>query len=94
MTLRLCVLLREVPGQAAALHSYEDAVLALLSNHGASLRSRDVVDDRATGDPLEIQRIELPDEAALDAFLADPRRVAMDDRRRASIVKTQLLRLS
>jgi len=72
MSLRLCILLWECAGRAHDLAAFEDAVLALLPDHGGRLLTRDSVVDRQGGDPLEIQLIEMPDEEALAGYLRDP----------------------
>lgn len=95
MTIRLHVLLWESPGRADDLAVFEDAVLKLLPNHGGHLLMRDRVLDRSEDDPLEVQLIELPDEAALSSYLEDPARsdlVRLHDRD-ALIAQTQLLRV-
>lgn len=95
MTLRLCVLLWEHAGRAQDLNAFEDAVLALLPGHGGRLLSRDRVVNRRDGDPLEVQVIDMPDEAALTAYLQDPERteLARAHDRDAVIARTQLLRV-
>ena len=93
MSLRLCVLLWETPGQAEALEVYEDAVLPLLNEHSGRLVSRNTVVGRQAHDPLEVQTIEFDDQAAMDAYLADPRRSALDVDRRRAVARTQILRL-
>jgi len=64
-------------GRAAA-HAYEDAVLPLLSDHGARVVYRGT---RAAGEdetlPVEVHVLSFPGRAALNAYLADPRRVAL-----------------
>lgn len=52
---------------------YEAAVLALLPDHGATLERR----MRAVDGSTETHLLRFPDRAAFDAFIADPRRVAM-----------------
>ena len=52
---------------------YEDTVLALLPEHGAVLERR----ERAADGTAEVHLIRFPDQAAFDAFIADPRRLAM-----------------
>lgn len=96
MPLQLSVLLWEHPGRDEDLMIFEDAVLALLPTHGGRVVSRHVVLERADGDPLEVQVIELPDEAALDAFVHDPERTALASShdRDAVIARTQVLRLA
>jgi len=72
MSLRLCILFWECAGRAHNLAAFEDAVLALLPDHGGRLLARDSVVDRRDGDPLEVQLIEMPDEEALAGYLRDP----------------------
>lgn len=93
MTVRLCALLWERPGRADELRAYEDAVLPLLADNRGRLMSRDTVTGRVAGDPLEIQLIEFEDEAALNQYLRDPRRVAREHDRAEAVARTQLLRL-
>ena len=95
MAINLCVLLWEHPGRGDDLAAYEDEVLALLPSHGGRLVSRHVVVERADGDPLEVQVIEMPDEEALTEFVHDPvrDRLARAYDRDALIARTQLLRV-
>jgi hypothetical protein len=69
------------PGRAADAIAYEDAVLPLLTDHGAELLSRV---RRCEGEdpvlPLEVQLIRFPSRAALQAYLADERRIALRER--------------
>jgi uncharacterized protein (DUF1330 family) len=81
-----CVLLWARPGQENALTSYEDRVLALLPEHGARVL------DRAA--PTEVQLLEFPSAAALDAFMKDPRRTALAADRDAAIARTEIYPLS
>jgi uncharacterized protein (DUF1330 family) len=68
-------------GTADRASAYEDEVLPLLEDHGARVlyrgRRTDHHDDAV---PLEIHLLWFPDRAALDAYLADPRRGALLDR--------------
>ena len=57
----------------AAFEAYEAAVLPLLAEHGAVLERR----LRAVDDSAETHLIDVPSQAALDAYLADPRRAAL-----------------
>lgn len=93
MPLRLCILLWERAGHAHDLAAFEDAVLALLPDHGGRLLSRYSVVDRRDGDPLEVQLIEMPEGAALTGYLQDPVRtdLARTHDRDAVIARTQLL---
>ncbi|MFC7619830.1 hypothetical protein [Microlunatus sp. GCM10028923] len=90
----LCVLLWPRPGQEQALREYEDRVLALLGRHGATLVSRVANADHTDQLPYEVQVIDLPDQAALDAYLADPDRTALAEDRDRSVARTELLRVS
>jgi len=87
--LTLCVLLWSHPGQEEGLAAYEDTVLRLLAEHGAGVVSR--VRRKDAGDlPLEVQVIEFPDRAALDAYMSDPRRLASADVRERVVARTDV----
>jgi uncharacterized protein (DUF1330 family) len=81
----LCVLLWARPGGEEALTSYEDQVLGLLPDHGARVLDR--------GAPTEVQLLEFPSAAAVDAYMKDPRRTALAADRDAAIVRTEVLTL-
>lgn len=90
VTLRLCVLLWAAEGQDDALTDYEDTVLELIPQHGGEVVSR----VRRVGDgtgPLEVQVIHLPDESALQAYMQDPRRLALADVHRRAVARTEVL---
>lgn len=87
----LCVLLWPVPGQEQALRAYENRVLVLLERHGATLVSRVANDAHTDQLPYEVQVIDLPDRAALDAYLNDPDRTALADDRDRSVARTEIL---
>ena len=89
MTVRRCVLLWARPGQEAALVAYEDQVLTLLADHGGRVLQRLRGEGAGTA-PLEVQVLELGSAAALDAYLADPRRTALADRRDAAVGRTEV----
>jgi uncharacterized protein (DUF1330 family) len=98
MSVDLCVLLWPRDGMASALVAYEDDVLELVAEHGGAVlqrvRTRPSDDDAAGSDPpFEVHVIRFPDQAALDAYLADPRRTAMADRRDEAIARTEVLRV-
>lgn len=87
--LTLCVLLWSNPGEDEGLSAYEDTVLGLLAEHGAAVLSR--VRRRDAGDgPLEVQVIEFPDRAALDAYMSDPRRLASAELRERVVARTDV----
>ena len=93
----LCVLLWPRDGEGDALIAYEDAVLPLVAEHGGRVvqrvRARET-EDAAPGDdaPLEIQILEFPSPAALDAYMANPRRAALIPQRDAAIARTEIIR--
>ena len=64
----------EMPdGAAAAGQAYEDAVLGLLGRHGGLLERR----LRSVDGGTEVQIIRFPATAGLEAFMADPDRLAL-----------------
>ncbi|MBD8077895.1 hypothetical protein [Cellulosimicrobium arenosum] len=105
MPLTLCVLLWSHPGQSDLLTDYESQVLALVPRHGGRVvsRVRNVAGEAATSleraaehawEPCEVQVIELPDDDALAAYLADPERTARLDVRDRAIARTEILRVA
>jgi uncharacterized protein (DUF1330 family) len=91
-----CVLLWARPGMEAALSAYEDKVLRLLAEHGGRVLERGTVlpDSQHEGEPpAEVQFLEMPSEASLDAYMNDPRRLAMAAERDAAIARTDLFRI-
>jgi hypothetical protein len=68
-------------------------VLAMLPDYGGTVVSRDTVLGRADGDPLEVQVLEMPDDQAVKAYMADPRRDALPPREEI-IARTQVLRVT
>ncbi|MFW0787745.1 DUF1330 domain-containing protein [Gordonia sp. CPCC 206044] len=93
MSITCAVLLWSVDGRDAQLHSYEDDVLRLVAEHRGRIVSRVRRVDTDSDDPSETQIIEFADESAFDAYMSDPRRVAMADRRDACISRTRLWRV-
>jgi uncharacterized protein (DUF1330 family) len=88
----LCVLLWARPGQDDALVAYEDRVLALVPAHGGTVLQR----ARSSGEgghPLEVQFYRFPSEDALQAYLADDRRVALAAERDRVVARTELMRV-
>lgn len=85
----LCCLLWAHPGAEEALVAYEDRVLALLPDHGITLELR-AIGDGAPCRPLETQVYRLPSQAALEAYLADPRRTAHAAERDRVVARTEL----
>jgi uncharacterized protein (DUF1330 family) len=91
-----CVLLWARPGLETALSAYEDKVLRLVAEHGGRVLERGAVLPGSQHDgesPTEVQFLEMPSEASLDAFMNDPRRLAMAAERDAAIARTDLFRI-
>ena len=90
MSRTLCVLLWAQPGAQAALTAYEDRVLRLVPDHGGRVLQRGR--GRGTeGQPAEIQFIDFPSQAALDAYMADPRRTALAADRDRAVARTEII---
>ncbi|WP_348788948.1 hypothetical protein [Leifsonia sp. NPDC080035] len=85
----LCCLLWARDGEAEALTEYEDGVLALIPRHGGEVIQR-AVGDGADGRPHEVQLYRFPDHSALDAYVADPDRVALTGVRDRVVARTEL----
>ena len=88
-SLLLCCLLWAVPGRADALSAYEDSVLAFLPEHGGAVTQR-MRGTGTEGSPDEVQVFRFDSEAAVDAYLADPRRLALSDERDRVVARTEL----
>jgi hypothetical protein len=71
----LVALVEMAPGQADAGRRYEDAVLAMLPRHGATLERR----LRDTGSPAEVHVIRFESRAGYESFMIDPDRLALRD---------------
>ena len=91
MPVRLCVLLWPFEGRESDLRHYEDAVLRLLDDYDGQLIARETVERASREEPLEVQVIELTNQAALDGYMTDPRRLALDEERSYAIERTQIL---
>ena len=87
--LHLCCLLWAYPGTEKDLVAYEDAVLALVPDHGGRLLCR-ATGDGSAGHPLEVHVYRFPDQAALDAYVNDPRRLALAAERDRVVARTEL----
>jgi 2-polyprenyl-3-methyl-5-hydroxy-6-metoxy-1,4-benzoquinol methylase/uncharacterized protein (DUF1330 family) len=87
--LTLCCLFWARPGQVDAMKTYEDAVIMLLGDHGATILQR-AFSEGSEGHPHEVQIYAFPDQRALDAFLSDPRREALAPERERVIERTEL----
>ncbi|MXP23665.1 DUF1330 domain-containing protein [Gordonia sp. HNM0687] len=90
MPVTFVVLLWPVEGHADELHAYEDDVLRLVSAHGGRVLARASRTDDDPSRPLETQIIEFADRAGFDAYMADPHRMSMADRRTSCVARTEL----
>jgi uncharacterized protein (DUF1330 family) len=90
VSLTLCVLLWAQPGADDALVAYEDRVLALVPEHGGRVLQR-ARSSGADGQPLEVQLIEFPSAAALDAYMTDGRRTSLAAERDRAIARAQVI---
>lgn len=90
MTQSMYVFLWAHPGREQALIDYEDAVLRLVPEHGGRVVHR-AWTDGAKGEPLEIQLFEWASAAAMDGYMADPRRTAMSAARERAIARTEIV---
>jgi uncharacterized protein (DUF1330 family) len=80
----------------AALSAYEDKVLRLVAEHGGRVLERGTVLSGSQYDgepPAEVQFLEMPSEVSLDAYVNDPRRLAMAGERDAAIARTHVFRI-
>ena len=92
MTLTLAVLLWPHLGEDEALCACEDEVLAQLPAYGGRVVSR-VRRQAGEDGPLEVQTIDLPGEAALSGYLADPHQAALAKVRDRAVARTEVIRV-
>jgi uncharacterized protein (DUF1330 family) len=92
MSLTLCVLLWAREGRENALIDYEDRVLELVPAHGGRVVQR-ARSSGAAGEPLEVQTLEFPSQAALDDYVGDERRAALAAARDDAIARTDILKV-
>lgn len=93
MTVSMCVLLWAPPGQRDALARYEDAVLALLPDHGGRVVRR--VPATPHGEqPDEIQFLEFSSRDGMASFTSDPRRAALVGEREVAVARTEVIFLT
>ncbi|MDH2412870.1 hypothetical protein [Nocardioides sp. CER19] len=85
----LCCFLWAAPGEEAALERYEDRVLAFVAEHRGAVVQR-ARSDGADGRPNEVQLFRFDDQGALQAYLGDPRRLALADERDRVVARTEL----
>jgi uncharacterized protein (DUF1330 family) len=91
MSLTLCVLLWAREGAEQALVQYEDRVLELVGAHGGEVLQR----ARTGGgpqEPLEVQLLQFPSEAALEAYMRDGRRTVLSADRDKAVARTEIFR--
>jgi uncharacterized protein (DUF1330 family) len=99
MAITLCVLLWAAEGEGETLAAYESDVLTLVPAHGGRVLQRVTnvahTDDAAHGgvQPTEVQIIEMPDEDALAAYIADPAPAGRLDVRERVVARTEILRV-
>lgn len=93
MPVTLCVLLWANAGHADLLTDYESQVLALVPRHGGRVvsRVRNIAHDDTQ--PTEVQVIEMPDDDAVAAYMADPERTSRLDVRDRAIARTEIVRV-
>lgn len=92
MKVALCVLLWARPGAEGGLIAYEDKVLALVPGHGGRVVQR-ARGSGTDGQPLEIQFLEFPSAAALEAYMTDDRRTALAAERDRVIGRTDVMQV-
>ena len=92
MNLTLCVLLWARPGAEDGLIAYENKVLDLVPAHGGRVLQR-ARGSGADGQPLEIQLLEFPSAAALDAYMTDDRRTSLAAERDRVIARTDVIQV-
>ncbi len=92
MTVTLCVLLWARPGAEDGLIAYEDQVLDLVPGHGGRVVQR-ARGSGADGQPLEIQVLQFPSAAALDAYMTDGRRTSLAAQRDQVVARTEVIQV-
>ena len=92
-TVTLCVLLWARAGRGPELATYEDEVLRCMADHDATVLQRVRSIDDAEG-PDEVQVLRFSSSTSLDAYLADPRRLALQAARDAAVERTQVIRVA
>ena len=88
----LVVRLTWVPGKAADGSEYERTVMRFWVEHGGEILAAFKPLAQADGLPPadEVQILRIPTQAKLDAYLSDPRRLALAPQRAASIAVTEI----
>jgi len=93
MTVSMCVLLWARPGERDALFRYEDAVLALLPEHGGQVVRR-LATVPTEDQPDEVQFLAFGSAGDVDSYMADPRRLALAPDRDAAVARTEVVHLA
>ena len=90
--IHLVVRLTYVPGKAAEGSEYEHTVLPYFVEHGGEIIAAFKPQAQADGLPPadEVQLLRIPTQKQLDAYLSDPRRLALSPMRAASIAITEI----
>ena len=96
MTSRLCALVWARPGCEQTLAAYEDDVLAVLVDCGGRVLQRLRSDGTDPGGetPSEVHVVEFASNEDVEAYLADPRRAALAERRDAVVARSQVFPVS
>jgi hypothetical protein len=91
--IQLVVRLTYVPGQQSDAADYERTVLAIWREHGGEILAafRPAPWDDGTRAADEIQVLRIPSRAQLDAYMVDPRRVALAAVRDRTIYSTEIV---
>ena len=93
MSVTLCVLLWANEGGHEDLVAYEDTVLGFLPDHDARVVQRVRTQGQPLDQPYEVHVLEFASEEALDAYLQDPRRLALAEQRDRAIARSEILRV-
>jgi uncharacterized protein (DUF1330 family) len=93
MTVTLCALLWARDGREAELVAYEDRVLQLVPDHGGRLIARARSSSAGADQPFEVHLLEFPSYEALDTYMNDDRRIALQGAREQAIARTEVLRV-
>lgn len=80
------------PGQEAAFEAFERDAARVMAKHGGRIdQAVRIAQGRAGDAPFEVHCVSFPDQAAAEAYAADPEMPAMLLRRAAIIARTERL---
>ncbi len=79
------------PGNMDRVAAYEDELLPLLDAHGGVVRFRGRRSNDDPNEPAEVHVLWFPDGDALNGYLADDRRLAVQARHGAVFDRTQVI---